>query len=81
MNNRVITLTHYDRGPMRVAINEEHSWYLRRRVWTGVDTDGETFEDEDFDESVDQINAFLRGEREPARSGILMQLDMGERAP
>jgi hypothetical protein len=57
--SKVITLTHYDLGPIRVAINEEHSWYLRRRVWSGVDTDGQTFEDGDFLEPEQTINCKL----------------------
>jgi hypothetical protein len=59
MSALVLTLTHYERGPMRVSINEEHSYNLRRRVWDAIDTDGRLFEDNDFDECPAEIEAKL----------------------
>jgi len=55
-----ITLTHYDRGPMQVAVWDEATWWMRKRQWTCPDDEElGTFEDEDFDESKDQIEALL----------------------
>lgn len=55
-----ITLTHYDLGPLRVAIWDEATWWMRKRQWTCPD-DPElgTFDDGDFDEAPDQIEAAL----------------------
>jgi len=55
-----ITLTHYERGPMRVALFDEATWWMRRRIWSCPD-DPElgSFEDEDFDETKEQIEAAL----------------------
>jgi hypothetical protein len=55
-----ITLTHYDRGPMKVAIWDEATWWMGKRQWTCPD-DPElgTFEDVDFDETPEQIDAAL----------------------
>lgn len=49
--NKVITLSHYDRGPMRVHVWDEASMWMKRRTWTCPD-DPElgSFEDADFDE-------------------------------
>jgi hypothetical protein len=33
MSNPVITLTHKERGPMRVYANDEVSWWERKRMW------------------------------------------------
>lgn len=56
-----ITLTHYERGPMRVAIYEDATWWMQRRVWSCTD-DPElgSFEDGDFDETKEQIDALLQ---------------------
>lgn len=50
-----ITLSHYDRGPMRVAVWDEATLWMKRRTWTCVD-DPElgSFDDEDFDEHYGQ---------------------------
>lgn len=57
---KIVTLTHYERGPMQVAVWDEATWWMRRRQWTCPD-DPElgTFEDEDFEESKEQIDAAL----------------------
>jgi hypothetical protein len=57
---KVITLTHYERGPMQVEVWDEATWWLRKRQWTCPD-DPElgSFEDEDFDETSEQIEAAL----------------------
>jgi hypothetical protein len=57
---RTITLTHYDRGPMQVAVWDEATWWMRKRQWTCPDDEElGTFEDEDFDESKDEIEVLL----------------------
>lgn len=61
MSNPVITLSHYDRGPLSVAEWDEATFYMRKRQWTCPD-DPElgSFEDEDFDEHyTGQINDIL----------------------
>lgn len=57
----IITLTHYERGPMQVGIYDEATWWLQRRIWSCPD-DPElgSFEDEDFDETKEQIDALLQ---------------------
>lgn len=47
----VLTLSHIDRGPLRVEVWDEASWWMKRRIWTCPD-DPElgSFEDADFDE-------------------------------
>jgi len=59
-----ITLTHYDRGPMLVAIYDEATWWMQRRVWSSPD-DPElgSFEDGDFDETKEQIDALLEDDK------------------
>lgn len=60
MPRPTITLTHYDHGPMRVAVWDEATWWMRKRQWTCPDDEERgTFEDEDFDESKEQIEAAL----------------------
>jgi hypothetical protein len=56
-----ITLTHYERGPMQVALFDEATWWMQRRIWSCPD-DPElgSFEDEDFDETKEQIEALLK---------------------
>jgi hypothetical protein len=51
MKHPIITLSHHDRGDMRVHVWDEASKWMRRRVWTCPD-DPElgSFEDADFDE-------------------------------
>ena len=60
MREPTITLSHYERGPMQVAVWDEATWWMRKRQWTCPD-DPElgTFDDEDFAESKDQIDAAL----------------------
>ncbi len=61
MSNPTITLSHYDRGPMKVQVWDEATWWMRRRTWTCPD-DQElgSFEDEDFDEHyTGEIDALL----------------------
>lgn len=57
---RIITLTHYDHGPLEVAVWDEATWWMRKRHWTCPD-DPElgTFDDGDFDETTDQIEDLL----------------------
>lgn len=67
---RTITLTHYDRGPMDVAVWDEAMWWMRRRQWTCPDDEElGTFEDENFDESKDQIEALLSAAYAPGDAG------------
>ena len=49
--NSTITLSHHDRGEMRVSVWDEATLWMKKRTWTCVD-DPElgSFEDEDFDE-------------------------------
>lgn len=49
--NPVVTLSHYDHGPMRVQVWDEATFWMQRRTWTCPD-DPElgSFEDADFDE-------------------------------
>jgi hypothetical protein len=83
----VITLTHHEHGAMRVRISEDATWWERKRIWTDTDSDGRLYEDSDFAESDADINLKLLAARasqiaaEPPRSGILMALHDGERAP
>jgi hypothetical protein len=54
-----ITLTHYERGPMKVHVWDEATWWMRKRQWTADDPELGTFEDADFDETPEQIDAAL----------------------
>lgn len=56
-----IILTHYDRGPMQVAVWDEATWWMRKRQWTCPDNEElGAFEDEDFDEHYSgEIDALL----------------------
>lgn len=50
-DNPTITLSHYDRGPMRVKVWDEATSWMNRRQWTCPDNEElGTFDDEDFDE-------------------------------
>jgi hypothetical protein len=57
----VVNLTHFECGPMRMCIDEEATWWLRKRQWSCFD-DPElgAFDDADFQETEEQINAALR---------------------
>jgi hypothetical protein len=67
---KTITLTHYDNGPMQVAVWDEATWWMRRRQWTCPDDEERgTFEDEDFDESKEQIEALLSAAHAAADAG------------
>lgn len=71
MRNPEITLTHYDYGPMQVAVWDEATWWMRKRQWTCPDDEERgTFEDEDFDESKDQIEALLSAAHAAADAGV-----------
>jgi hypothetical protein len=60
MREPVITLTHYEDGPMQVAVWDEATWWMRKRQWTMPDDpERGSFEDEDFDETKEQIEALL----------------------
>ena len=56
----IITLTHYDIGPLRVQIWEEATLWMRRRTWTCPD-DPElgSFDDGDFEEAPASIDLRL----------------------
>lgn len=58
---KAITLTHYDKGPLRVAVCDEATWWMGKRQWSCVD-DPElgTFDDGDFDETPEQIDESLK---------------------
>jgi hypothetical protein len=58
---KAITLSHYDRGPIKVEIWEEATWWMGRRTWSCPDEpEWGSFEDEDFDEHyTGEINAIL----------------------
>ncbi len=61
-----ITLTHYDHGPMQVAVWDEATWWMGKRQWTCPDDEERgTFEDADFDETPEQIEAALAALKEP----------------
>lgn len=67
---KTITLTHYDNGPMQVAVWDEATWWMRRRQWICPDDEERgTFEDEDFDESKEQIEALLAAAHASADAG------------
>jgi len=67
---KIVTLTHYDRGPMRVAVWDEATWWMRKRQWTCPDDEElGTFEDEDFDETKEQIEALLSAAHGLAHAG------------
>jgi hypothetical protein len=67
-----ITLTHYEHGPMQVAVWDEATWWLRKRQWTCPD-DPElgSFEDEDFDETSKQIDLLLARKADGLRDEIM----------
>jgi hypothetical protein len=54
-----IEFTHFLKGKMRVRIAEDHTWWLKQRHWTDVNSDGEVYEDGDFEETRAEINALL----------------------
>ena len=55
-----INLTHHEYGPMQVAVWDDATWWMRKRQWTCPDDpERGSFEDEDFDETKEQIDAAL----------------------
>lgn len=57
-----IKLTHYNHGPVEVAIYDEATWYMKRRMWYCPDnTELGAFDDGDFDEHVSHIERLLEG--------------------
>ena len=57
---KTITLTHYHHGPLEVAVWDEATWWMRKRQWTCPDDpERGTFDDGDFDETTEQIDAAL----------------------
>ena len=50
MKHPIITLSHYERGPMQVQVWDEATFWMKRRTWTCPD-DPElgSFDDADFD--------------------------------
>jgi len=62
-----LTLTHYENGPMKVAIASEATWWMRKRQWYCPDDEElGIFEDEDFNETREQIEALLKADRSPS---------------
>ena len=59
---KVITLNHFLRGPMKVRISEDATWWLKERQWTDDDSDGAIYGDCDFTETRDEIDALLAQE-------------------
>ena len=59
MAKPLITLTHFLRGPMRVRIAEDATWWLKERQWTDDDSDGAIYEDCEFTETRAEIDAKL----------------------
>lgn len=53
----IITLTHYERGPMRVRLSDEASWWERKPIWTDVNSDGALYEQGEFLETPEVIKA------------------------
>ena len=60
---KVIVLTHYVHGPIRVAVHDDATWHMQRRIWSSTD-DPElgSFEDGDFDESTEWMDFLLISE-------------------
>ena len=61
MSNPVITLSHFERGPMQVQVWDEATLWMKKRTWTCPD-DPElgSFEDNEFDEHfTGEIDALL----------------------
>ena len=57
---KTITLTHYEDGPMQVAIYDDATWWTGHRTWyIPDDPERGNFEDEDFTETKEQIDALL----------------------
>ena len=56
MTDPAIVLDHYDLGPIRVAVWDEATLWMRRRQWTCPDDpERGTFEDGDFMEVVGEV--------------------------
>lgn len=62
MGKQLITLTHFLRGPMKVRIAEDATWWLKERQWTDDDSDGAIYEDCDFTETRAEIDQLLAQE-------------------
>ena len=60
MTDTAIVLDHYDLGPIRVAVWDEATLWMRRRQWVCPDDpERGTFADVDFMETTEQINEML----------------------
>ena len=68
MSNPIITLSHFERGPMQVQVWDEATWWMKKRTWTCPD-DPElgSFEDDEFDEHfTGEIDALLGAAQQTA---------------
>ena len=60
MKRVTIKLDHYDRGQIDVTVWDEATWWMGRRQWTSPgNEEWGTFDDADFEESKEQIDALL----------------------
>jgi hypothetical protein len=58
--NKVVTLTHYERGPIDVSVRDEATFWMQNRQWSCPnDEELGTFDDGDFDETTEQIDDLL----------------------
>jgi hypothetical protein len=62
MPKRLITLTHFVRGPMQVRIADDATFWLGCRQWTDDDSDGAIYDEGDFEESPEDIDKLLQME-------------------
>ena len=56
---KIITLTHFLHGPMKVQIAEDATYWTGHREWTDVNSDGALHDDGEFTETREQIDALL----------------------
>jgi hypothetical protein len=63
---RTIRLHHHELGALEVAIEDEATWWLRQRHWFCPDEpEYGTFDDGEFEETPEQINALLTAPPDP----------------
>jgi hypothetical protein len=59
---KIITLTHYLQGPMRVSIAEDATFWCGHRQWSDDDSDGALYDEGDFEETPAEIERLLMAE-------------------
>lgn len=59
MRGPIITLNHYELGAMRVYVSDEATAYYGERTWVNDNSDGICYDEGDFEETPEDIDALL----------------------